>query len=183
MLTSFINKGMRALLFAALFILSGLALSAQGKFTASGNVIDETKAPMIGVSVIEKGTMNGVITDIDGNWTLDVAPGAILEFSYIGYNTVEFPAAANMNVQMQVDSKLLDEVVVVGYGVQKKSSITGSVSSVKSEDMEARTITSAGQALQGKTSGVQVLSASAKPGASPSIRIRGISSNGSSDPL
>ena len=88
MLTSFINKGMRALLFAALFILSGLALSAQGKFTASGNVIDETKAPMIGVSVIEKGTMNGVITDIDGNWTLDVAPGAILEFSYIGYNTV-----------------------------------------------------------------------------------------------
>lgn len=74
-------------------------------------------------------------------------------------------------------------MVVVGYGVQKKSSLTGAVSSVKSEDMEARTITRAEQALQGKTAGVQVLSASAKPGASPQVRIRGISSNGSCDPL
>lgn len=138
---------------------------------------------MIGVSVIEKGTHNGTMTDIDGNWSMEVTEGAVLEFSYIGYTSVELPAAAGMNLQMEVDTRILEEVVVVGYGVQKKSSLTGSVSQVKAEDMEARTITSAGQALQGKTSGVQVLSGSAKPGASPSIRIRGVSSNNSSDPL
>ena len=123
------------------------------------------------------------MTDIDGNWSMEVTEGAVLEFSYIGYTSVELPAAAGMNLQMEVDTRILEEVVVVGYGVQKKSSLTGSVSQVKAEDMEARTITSAGQALQGKTSGVQVLSGSAKPGASPSIRIRGVSSNNSSDPL
>ncbi|MGN1211131.1 MAG: TonB-dependent receptor plug domain-containing protein, partial [Candidatus Cryptobacteroides sp.] len=183
MRTKLINQGMKALLSVSLFILACLNLSAQGRLSANGTVIDENKIPMIGVSVIEKGTQNGIMTDIDGKWSLEVAEGAILEFSYIGYTTVNLPAAAGMNLQMKVDTRLLEEVVVVGYGVQKKSSITGSVSQVKSEDMEARTITSAGQALQGKTSGVQVLSGSAKPGASPSIRIRGVSSNNSSDPL
>ena len=183
MRTKLINQVMKAALCASLFILACQNLSAQGRISASGTVIDENKTPMIGVSVIEKGTQNGVITDIDGKWELDVANGAILEFSFIGYTTVVLPAAAGMNLQMQVDTRVLEEVVVVGYGVQKKSSITGSVSQVKSEDMEARTITTASQALQGKTSGVQVLSASARPGAAPSIRIRGISSNGSSDPL
>ena len=183
MRTKLINQVMKAALCASLFILACQNLAAQGRISANGTIIDENKTPMIGVSVIEKGTQNGVITDIDGKWELDVANGAILEFSFIGYTTVVLPAAAGMNLQMQVDTRVLEEVVVVGYGVQKKSSITGSVSQVKSEDIEARTITTAGQALQGKTSGVQVLSASARPGASPSIRIRGISSNGSSDPL
>ena len=183
MRTKLINQVMKAALCASLFILACQNLAAQGRISANGTIIDENKTPMIGVSVIEKGTQNGVITDIDGKWELDVANGAILEFSFIGYTTVVLPAAAGMNLQMQVDTRVLEEVVVVGYGVQKKSSITGSVSQVKSEDIEARTITTASQALQGKTSGVQVLSASARPGASPSIRIRGISSNGSSDPL
>ncbi|MGM9743175.1 MAG: SusC/RagA family TonB-linked outer membrane protein [Candidatus Cryptobacteroides sp.] len=183
MKTRLINHGMKALFSAVLLILACVNLSAQERVTASGTVIDENKIPMIGVSVIEKGTHNGTMTDIDGNWSMEVAEGAILEFSYIGYTSVELPAAAGMNLQMEVDTRLLEEVVVVGYGVQKKSSLTGSVSQVKAEDMEARTITSAGQALQGKTSGVQVLSGSAKPGASPSIRIRGVSSNNSSDPL
>ena len=88
-----------------------------------------------------------------------------------------------LHIVLMENTKVLDELVVVGYGVQKKSSLTGAVSQVKSEDMVARTITRPEQALQGKTSGVQVLSASARPGASPSIRIRGISSNGSSSPL
>ena len=183
MRTKLINQVMKVALCASLFILACQNLAAQGRISANGTIIDENKTPMIGVSVIEKGTQNGVITDIDGKWELDVANGAILEFSFIGYTTVVLPAAAGMNLQMQVDTRVLEEVVVVGYGVQKKSSITGSVSQVKSEDIEARTITTASQALQGKTSGVQVLSASARPGASPSIRIRGISSNGSSDPL
>ena len=183
MRTRSINHGMKALFFAVLLIFACVNLSAQERVTASGTVIDENKIPMIGVSVIEKGTHNGTMTDIDGNWSMEVTEGAVLEFSYIGYTSVELPAAAGMNLQMEVDTRILEEVVVVGYGVQKKSSLTGSVSQVKAEDMEARTITSAGQALQGKTSGVQVLSGSAKPGASPSIRIRGVSSNNSSDPL
>ena len=183
MRTRSINHGMKALFSAVLLIFACVNLSAQERVTASGTVIDENKIPMIGVSVIEKGTHNGTMTDIDGNWSMEVTEGAVLEFSYIGYTSVELPAAAGMNLQMEVDTRILEEVVVVGYGVQKKSSLTGSVSQVKAEDMEARTITSAGQALQGKTSGVQVLSGSAKPGASPSIRIRGVSSNNSSDPL
>ena len=183
MRTRSINHGMKALFSAVLLIFACVNLSAQERVTASGTVIDENKIPMIGVSVIEKGTHNGTMTDIDGNWSMEVTEGAVLEFSYIGYTSVELPAAAGMNLQMEVDTRILEEVVVVGYGVQKKSSLTGSVSQVKAEDMEARTITSAGQALQGKTSGVQVLSGSAKPGASPSIRIRGGSSNNSSDPL
>mgnify|MGYP000688865803 CR=1 FL=1 len=134
---------------------------------------------MIGVNVVEKGTTNGCLTDIDGNYTLTVTKGSTLVYSYIGYITEERTAKeGTLNVTMKEDTKTLDEVVVVGYGVQKKSSLTGAVSSVKAEDMEARTITRAEQALQGKTAGVSVLSASAKPGSGPSVRIRGISSNG-----
>lgn len=152
--------------------------------TATGRVTDSNSGePIIGVAVMEKGTTNGTATDYDGRFSLKVAEGAILSFSFIGYTNVEMAAAENMSVTMADESEELDDVVVVGYGVQKKSSLTGAVSQVKSEDMQSRTITNASQALQGKTAGVQVLSSSAKPGASPSIRIRGVSSNGSSSPL
>ena len=170
----------------ALFLLICLPFSlAQAQtIKVNGRVTDDLNEPMIGVSIFEKGTTNGVITDMDGNYSLSVKEGATIVYSYIGYLTQEKKAVAGvMNVILKEDTKTLDEVVVVGYGVQKKSSLTGAVSSVKSEDMEARTITRAEQALQGKTAGVQVLSASAKPGASPQVRIRGISSNGSCDPL
>ena len=170
----------------ALFLLICLPFSlAQAQtIKVNGRVTDDLNEPMIGVSIFEKGTTNGVITDMDGNYSLSVKKGATIVYSYIGYLTQEKKAVAGvMNVILKEDTKTLDEVVVVGYGVQKKSSLTGAVSSVKSEDMEARTITRAEQALQGKTAGVQVLSASAKPGASPQVRIRGISSNGSCDPL
>ena len=170
----------------ALFLLICLPFSLAQAQTVkvNGRVTDDLNEPMIGVSIFEKGTTNGVITDMDGNYSLSVKEGATIVYSYIGYLTQEKKAVAGvMNVILKEDTKTLDEVVVVGYGVQKKSSLTGAVSSVKSEDMEARTITRAEQALQGKTAGVQVLSASAKPGASPQVRIRGISSNGSCDPL
>ena len=168
-----------------LFILAGsITASAQGWVTVTGKVIDELNTPMVGVSVIEKGTQNGVMTDATGKYTISAQAGAVLEFAYLGYVTVEKNAVAGtLNVNMEPDNELLEETVVVGYGVQKKSSLTGSVTQVKSEDMQARTITTASQALQGKTSGVQVLSSSAKPGASPTIRVRGIGSNGNSDPL
>lgn len=171
---------------AMFLILAGaLPVSAQeAQIKVSGVVIDEQNIPMIGVSVIEKGTLNGVITDADGKYDITVNAGAVLEFSYIGYSSVDMPATdGTINIKMEPDSELLEETVVVGYGVQKRSSLTGAVTQVKSEDIESRTITDASQALQGKTSGVQVLSSSARPGASPSIRIRGVSSNSSSDPL
>lgn len=168
-----------------LFILAGsLTASAQNLVKVTGKVIDELNTPMVGVSVIEKGTQNGVMTDGNGRYEITAAAGSTLEFSYIGYLTVDKTAInGTINVNMEPDNEMLEETVVVGYGVQKKSSLTGSVSQVKSEDIVGRTITSPAQALQGKTSGVQVLSSSAKPGSSPSIRVRGIGSNGSSDPL
>ena len=168
-----------------LLILAGsITASAQGKLTVTGKVIDELNSPMVGVSVIEKGTQNGVMTDATGKYTITASAGSVLEFAYLGYLTVEKPAInGTLNINMEPDNEMLEETVVVGYGVQKKSSLTGSVSQVKSEDITGRTITSPAQALQGKTSGVQVLTSSAKPGASPSIRVRGIGSNGSSDPL
>ena len=170
---------------AMLLILAGsLTVSAQNLVKVTGKIIDELNSPMVGVSVIEKGTQNGVMTDGNGNYEITAAAGSTLEFSYIGYLTVDKTAInGTINVNMEPDNEMLEETVVVGYGVQKKSSLTGSVSQVKSQDIEARTITTASQALQGKTSGVQVLTSSAKPGASPAIRIRGIGSNGNSDPL
>lgn len=176
---------MTGVILAMLLILAGtVTASAQGRLTVTGKVIDELNTPMVGVSVIEKGTQNGVMTDANGKYTISTAPGAVLEFSYIGYHNVDRPAVnGTLNISMEPDNEMLEETVVVGYGVQKKSSLTGAVSQVKSQDIEARTITNASQALQGKTSGVQVLSSSARPGASPTIRIRGVSSNGSSDPL
>lgn len=125
-----------------------------------------------------------MISDFDGNYNLSVKQGAVLVFSYIGYVMQEHQAVAGtLNVTLKEDTKALEEVVVVGYGVQKKSSVTGAISQVKAEDMQNRTITSAAQALQGKTAGVQLISTSSAPGSSPTIRVRGYSSNVSSDPL
>jgi TonB-linked SusC/RagA family outer membrane protein len=170
---------------AMLLILAGsLTVSAQNLVKVTGKVIDELNSPMVGVSVIEKGTQNGVMTDGNGKYEITATAGSTLEFSYIGYLTVDKTAInGTINVNMEPDNELLEETVVVGYGVQKKSSLTGSVTQVKSEDITGRTITNPAQALQGKTSGVQVLTSSAKPGASPSIRVRGIGSNGNSEPL
>ena len=157
---------------------------AQTKLAVSGVVTDQSGEPLIGVSVFNKESNTGVATDLDGRYQLSVNQGSTLLFSYVGYEIIEVVAdRSTINVQMLEDSQSLEELVVVGYGVQKKSSLTGAVSQVKSEDMLNRTITDASQALQGKTAGVQVFSASAKPGSSPQIRIRGISSNGSCDPL
>lgn len=150
----------------------------------TGKVTDNQNEPMIGVSILEKGTTNGCITDIDGNYTLNVSQGAAIIYSYIGYVTQEKQAVASvMNVVLREDSETLDEVVVVGYGVQKKSSVTGAISQVKAEDMQNRTISNASQALQGKTAGVQLITTSAAPGSTPTVRVRGYSSNASSNPL
>ena len=135
-----------------LFLLVGMtSVFAQKHVSVSGRITDELNEPMIGVSVLEKGTTNGVITDLDGNYTLSASEVPLIVFSYIGYVTQEKKAVAGtMNIILKEDSKTLDEVVVVGYGVQKKSSVTGAISSVKAEDFENRTITNAEQACRVK---------------------------------
>ena len=152
-----------------------------------GVVVDQQGNPVIGATVELKDSFGAVAvaTDLEGRFTLNAPKSGILVFSYVGYMTheVEIAGRTNITVSMVEDAQTLEDVVVVGYGVQKRSSLTGSISQVKAEDMEARTITTASQALQGKTSGVQVLSGSARPGASPSVVIRGVGSNSSTSPL
>ena len=178
-------KFLKRSLMVVLFMLAIVPmLQAQTKVTVSGTVTDQSGEPLIGVSVLDKNTKAGTATDVDGNFTVTVNKGTVLQFSYVGCKPAEYKVnGPKMNVTLAEDNMSLDELVVVGYGVQKKSSLTGAVSQVKAEDMQNRTITDATQALQGKTAGVQVFSGSARPGASPQIRIRGVSSNGSCDPL
>ena len=170
---------------ACLALLFGVSLAAQPQVTLSGQVVDDFGEPLMGVGVIQQGTTHGVATDLDGMYSLTVPAGTTVEFSYIGFKPQTFVAEKTMtlNVKLLPDTEMLEETVVVGYGVQKKSDVTGAISQVKSEDIANRTITTPESALQGKTAGVQVFSNSARPGAAPSIQVRGISSNGSSNPL
>lgn len=176
-------KVFKKALLAFCMILAGSLTVFSQDLNVKGKVVDSSGLPLIGAGVIQVGTTNGVITDMDGNFSITVPEGSTLEFSYVSYITQQLPASAEMNVVLQEDTQMLDETVVIGYGIQKKSDLTGAISSVKGEDFSSRSITSPELALQGKTAGVQLFSSSAAPGASPTVRIRGISSNGSSDPL
>ena len=142
-----------------------------------GKVVDSSNAGVIGAAVVVPGTTNGVQTDIDGNFEIRVAPGTTLEVSCIGYTTKRVAAAANMVVVLEDDAEMLEETVVIGYGVQKKSDLTGSVASVREEDLKNRSTSDAAAALQGKAAGVQVINASGAPGKGAEIRVRGYSSN------
>ncbi|MEG3656794.1 TonB-dependent receptor [Arenibacter palladensis] len=143
-----------------------------------GVVIDADGIPVLGVSVIEKGTSHGVITNFNGEFSIEVAQGAALEFRYIGYETVELEIGNHtyLEVVLQTSVSELEEVVVVGYGSISKRDITGAVGSVKMDELNSRPFTDFGEALSGKVTGVQVLNASGRPGSSPSIRIRGVNS-------
>ncbi len=179
------HTSLKRLVLPVLFLLMCVPFTwAQDQVTVTGKVIDALGEPMIGVSVQVKGTASGAITDIDGNYSLKTQAGTTLVFTYVGYVPQEHVAkAGTLNVTMKEDTETLDEVVVIGYGVQKKSSVTGAISQVKAEDMENRTITTAAQALQGKTAGVQLITTSGGPGEAPTIRVRGYSSNAASNPL
>lgn len=159
---------------------------AQSNVRISGTVVDELDEPLMGVGIFQVGTSNGTTTDLDGNYSISVPDGAELEFSYIGYLSQRIRVSSSrgtVNIKLLPDTEMLNETVVVGYGVQKKSDLTGAISSIKSEDLSNRTVTSAEMAIAGKTAGIQMFSSSAAPGSTPSIRVRGVSSNGSSDPL
>ena len=179
------NDYRRFLTFVFLLMISGSAALAQELMKVTGLVVDQNAEPLIGVTVkVKDDAKSGTVTGLDGDFSIMVQKGKTLVFSYLGYQTKEVAAiTSKLKVNMKEDNKMLDDVVVVGYGVQKKSSVTGAISQVKKEDIENRTITNAKAALQGKTAGVQVISSSSAPGSSPTIRIRGYSSNVSSDPL
>lgn len=155
------------------------ASMAWSQTTVTGTVTDNQNTPLPGASVIEKGTVNGTTTDFDGNFTIDVADlNAVLEASYLGYTTTDIPlnGQSNISIQLDEDATQLEDVVVVGYGTQKKSDVTGSIASIKSEDFNQGVVTNPGQLLQGKLAGVNVASVSGEPGASQNIIIRGVGS-------
>lgn len=147
-------------------------------------VSDSDDEPLTGVAVVEKGTQNGTISDIDGNFSLRINEGGSITVSYVGYITQTFKVTSNtIKVRLQEDSKLLDDVVVVGYGVQRKSDLTGAVTSIKADDIKSLSTTDAGAALQGKAAGIQIINGGS-PGAGAEIRVRGYSSNsGNISPL
>lgn len=171
-----------SILMFVLALLMAIPVSAQ-KQLFSGVVKDAMGEPIIGASVVEKGSSNGSITDLDGNFKVSVEPGTTLVVSYIGYQTQEVKAKANMNITLKEDDKLLDEVVVVGYGVQKKSVVTASIAKVSSDDLEGKAPVRVENALKGLAAGVNVTSSSGQPGAAPKVRIRGTGTINNSNPL
>lgn len=158
----------------------------QQKSKVVGIVNDATGEPVIGANVVEKGSTNGTITDINGHFSLEVQPNAVLQVSYIGYipQNVSLNGQNNITIALQEDAQNLEEVVVVGYGVQKKRDLTGAVSSVKLTDAPVSTVTTISHALAGKASGLQVTQNSAQVGGGSTFRIRGAASTGAgNDPL
>ena len=144
--------------------------------TITGTILDSNNQPLAGASIVEKGTTNGTQTDFDGNFQLDVSnPDAVLVVSYIGFASQEIPLAGetSINVSLKEDAANLDEVVVIGYGTQKKSDLTGAVGSVKSEELAERPAASLNQAMAGRVAGVNVTSGSGRPGGRTVVRIRG----------
>ena len=161
----------RVLLSSALLLVSTLTF-AQSK--VSGTVKDANGEPLVGVSVMEVGTNNGAVTDMNGNYTLNVKPGAKLKLSYIGFTPKTVKAGSNSQIVLQEDNTALNEVVVVGYGTMRRKDVTSSITTVKAEDLNQGVFTDPGQMLQGKVPGL-VVSSTADPNGSPTITLRGAS--------
>lgn len=154
------------------------------QITVQGVVKDQTGETVIGASVMEKGTTNGTITDIDGDFSLNMSSNGTLVVSFVGYKTqeVQVKGQKQLQVVLSEDAEMLDEVVVIGYGTMKKSDLTGAVSSIGNKDIKDSPVSNLGQAIQGKISGVQIVDAG-KPGDNVSIKIRGLGSINNCDPL
>ena len=157
--------------------------SVQQTKQATGHVAD-SQGPLIGATVMEKGTNNGTVTDFDGNFSLNVKPGATLVISYVGYVSQEIKAGDNVRVNLKEDGHVVNEVVVIGYGTQRREAVTGSVANIGGEKLNQVAATNAAQALQGRVAGVLMTQTSSKPGEEMQIRIRGQRSlTASNDPL
>lgn len=185
------KRSLQRLILTALSVLASLVFccgAAAQTHPLTGTVVDENGISIPGVQVLVEGTLNGTTTDGNGAFSLkNVSSGQKVTFSFLGYVSRILPVTSEqtLRVVLKEDTMSLDALVVVGYGVQKKSNITGSIASVKGEDLASRGVEDIQHALQGKAAGVLVMSNSAEPNSSTSIRIRGVSSNasGSSDPL
>ena len=174
-------KRTRYLMFLLALLMTIPAMAQKQLFT--GVVKDALGEPVIGASVVEKGSSNGSVTDLDGKFSVSTIPGTTLVVSYVGYKSQEVKAKENMNITLQEDAQVLDNVVVIGYGVQKKSVVTASIAKVSSDDLEGKTRLRADDALKGMAAGVNVTSASGQPGSKSMIRVRGIGTINNSEPL
>ena len=173
---------MRRIAFALFAILLSTMSFAQGG-SISGEVVDVQGEPIIGASVVQKGTSQGVMTDIDGRFKVSVSAGSTLVISYIGYETQEVKASDGMRVVLKEESTLLSDVVVIGYGVQKKSVVTASIAKVSADDLAGKTRLRADDALKGLAAGVNVTSTSGQPGSKSQILIRGFGTINNTQPL
>lgn len=178
----------RALWLKSLFLMVCLTLVTMPAFsqtkTVTGTVTDATGEALIGASVLVQGTSNGVITDIDGKYSIQASPSNILEFSYVGMvkQTIKIGNQSTINVQLKDDSQMLAETVVIGYGSAKKRDLTGSITNIKGEEIANKPVSNPLSALQGKVAGVQIIN-SGKAGADPEIRVRGTNSINGYKPL
>ena len=184
----FIGQITAIMLFAFTFFLAANPSGdmQQQKKTVTGTIVDDYGEPIIGANIIEKGTTNGTVTDYDGNFSISVANNAVLHISYIGYLSQEINTAGTttVNITLKEDTQALDELVVVGYGVQRKSDVTGSISVSKGDDILKQQSFSALDGLKGKASGVNIFSNSGQPGGASRVVIRGTGTiNASTDPL
>ena len=174
------------LLYAIMLFLLFIPSSAYAQnYQLKGYVLDTANEPLIGANVIVAGTTNGVISGLDGGFTLSVSPNDRIEVSYMGYikQIIPLNGRKTIKVIMQDDSQLLEETVVIGYGTLKKSDMTGAISSVDVESLASRATTNPAEALQGKVAGVSILKSGGNAGASISVKIRGIKTMGSNEPL
>ena len=178
-----LRNNIRWLVMACLLFFSG-ATYAQS-LNLKGTIVDDSNLPIIGASVLEKGTTNGAVSDIDGNFSLHVGGQATLVVSYIGYKTQEIQVngRSKINIILREDTHMLEETVVIGYGTLKKSDMTGAISSVDVDELASRATVNPAEALQGKISGVNIQKGSGLAGSGVSIKIRGISTFGSNEPL
>lgn len=160
--------------------------SAQQSNRVTGVVTDANGEPIIGANVIEKGTTNGIITDLDGKFTINVNPGAVLQFSYIGYMTREITVKDQsvLSIKLSEDTQALNEVVVVGYGVQRKVTTTGAVTKLEGDDLNKMTVVNVTKALQGMSPGITIVDRGGAPGSDdPEIYLRGVGTTGNANPL
>ena len=180
-----------SLLLCLCFFIPAMNVSASSlqadKFKVSGIVKDATGEPVIGASVVEKGTTNGTVTDLDGNFNLTVASNSTIVISFIGYSDQEYRISKDntvLNVNLKEDTEMIDEVVVVGYGVQKKENLTGSVAAVNFKDVASMPVANTANMLQGRLPGVMLTNNGAQAGHdSPEIRIRGVGTFEHNDPM
>ena len=178
---SYLKVWQSLFLLALMFPVFGFAQTIQVK----GTVVDALGESVIGASVLEKGTTNGVITDLDGMFQLEVSAKGTLQISYVGFKTQEIPVnnQKSFKITLKEDNEMLDEVIVVGYGTMKKSDMTGAISSVDTEELVKRATTNPAEALQGKIAGVNIMKSGGNAGAGVSVKIRGVKSFGDNEPL